>query len=77
MNSVSGLGSRPLRSTTLLVMEPKMPIGEKLPALAPLTIIRPTSTGLIRWRNAKPMPTGAIIATAAGTGRADGASAPP
>jgi hypothetical protein len=65
-NNVSGLPSRPLRSTTLLVINPKMPIGEKEPALAPFTTIRPIGTGLRWWRRARPVPMGAIIATAAG-----------
>ena len=66
----AGSPSRPLRSTTLFVMEPKMPIGEKLPALAPLTIIRAHEHGVdARGASAKPMPTGAIIATVAGRPR--------
>ena len=46
-NRKSGLPSRSLRSTTPLVIEPKMLIGEKPPAVAPLMTIRPISTGLI------------------------------
>ena len=47
MNSSVGLPARSLRSTTPLMIEPKMLIGEKPPAVAPLTTIRPISTGLI------------------------------
>ena len=54
-------------STTPLVIAPKMLIGENPPALAPLMISRLMRTGLIPWRFAKDRPTGAMIATAAGT----------
>jgi len=64
---MSGLPGRPLPATTPLVMTPKMLIGENPPALAPLMIDKPMSTGLIRCRSAKPNPIGAMIATAAGT----------
>ena len=46
-NSSVGLPARSLRSTTPLTIEPKMLIGEKPPAVAPLMTIRPISTGLI------------------------------
>ena len=46
-NSSVGLPARLLLSTTPLTIEPKMLIGEKPPAVAPLTTIRPISTGLI------------------------------
>ena len=59
--------SRLLDSTTPLVIEPKIEMGENPPAVAPLTIIRPISTGLIRYLTANPRPIGATIATAAGT----------
>jgi hypothetical protein len=48
-------------------MAPKMLIGEKPPALAPLMISRLISTGLMPCRRAKDRPTGAMMATAAGT----------
>ncbi len=44
----SGLPGSWFLSTTPLVIEPKMPIGEKLPAVAPCTTIMPMSTGWIR-----------------------------
>ena len=46
-NSSVGLPARLFCSTTPLTIEPKMLIGEKPPAVAPLTTIRPIRTGLI------------------------------
>jgi hypothetical protein len=46
-NSSIAFSSSPLRSTTPLTMLPNTLIGEKPPALAPLTTSRPISTGLI------------------------------
>ncbi len=66
MNSIVGLPSSLLFSTTPLVIAPKTPIGEKLPAVAPWTTTRPIRTRLIRYRAAKPIAIGATIATAAG-----------
>ena len=43
----SGLPGISFLSTTPLVMEPKMPIGLKEPAVAPWTIIMPMSIGWI------------------------------
>ena len=65
-NRKSGLPGNALSLTTPLVMAPKMPIGEKLPPVAPITTRMPISTGLIENRFAKPRATGATIATAAG-----------
>jgi hypothetical protein len=63
----SGFPGSPAPSTTSLVIPPKMLIGEKPPAVAPLMIDRPMSTGLMRCSTARLSPTGAMIATAAGT----------
>ena len=41
------LPGRSLLSTTPLVIDPKIPIGEKLPAVAPCTTIMPIITGWI------------------------------
>ena len=46
-NSSVGLPARSLRSTTPLTIEPKIEMGEKPPAVAPLTTIRPIMNGLI------------------------------
>ena len=46
-NSSVAFSARSLCSTTPLTIEPKIEIGEKPPAVAPLTTIRPISTGLI------------------------------
>ena len=66
MNRNNGLPGRPLSATTPLVMAPKMPIGEKLPPVAPITTRIPISTGWIRKRLPNPSATGATMATAAG-----------
>lgn len=65
-NRNSGLPGSELASTTPLVMAPKMPMGEKLPPVAPMTTSRPISTGWMPNRLAKPSATGATMATAAG-----------
>lgn len=44
----SGLPSSLLSTTTPLVIEPKIPIGENDPAVAPCTTNMPISTGWIR-----------------------------
>ena len=46
-NSSIAFSASALRSTTPLTMLPKTLIGEKPPAVAPLMISRPISTGLI------------------------------
>ena len=66
-NSSVAFSARSLRSTTPLTIEPNTLIGEKPPAVAPLMIIRPISTGLMPYWIAKPRPIGATIATAPGT----------
>ena len=66
-NSRIGLPGRSLRSTTWLVIVPKMLKGEKPPAVAPLMTMRPMRSGLMPYCRAKPIPIGAMIATAAGT----------
>ncbi len=43
----SGLPSRSFSATTVLVMTPKTDSGEKPPAVAPLMMNRPISTGLM------------------------------
>ena len=66
-NSSVAFSASALRSTTPLTMLPNTLIGEKPPAVAPLMISNPISTGLIPYVTAKPRPIGAMIATAPGT----------
>ena len=66
-NSRKAFSARSLRSTTPLTIEPNTLIGEKPPAVAPLMIIRPISSGLMRYCSANPIPIGATMATAPGT----------
>ena len=73
-NSSVAFSASALRSTTPLTIEPKTLIGEKPPAVAPLMMNRPISTGLMPYWIAKPMPIGATIATAPGTTAPDAVS---
>ena len=50
----SGLPGRSLSATTVLVMTPKIGQREKPPAVAPLMMNRPISTGLIPYRRRSP-----------------------
>lgn len=57
---------RPLDSTRSRTRMPETEIGEKAPAWAPLIVMMPMTSGLMRLRAANVMAAGAIRATAAG-----------
>src|SRR6478735_9520530 len=57
---------RPLELTMSVTRTPETEIGENAPAWAPLIVMMPITSGLIRVRAAKDIAAGEISATAAG-----------